>query len=335
MSEVNEETPVKFASKPLCAPITIVLLLASGAALAQAWPAKPVRLIVPFPPGGVNDGVARAMAPALSQTWGQPVVIDNRGGANGNIGAELCAKAAPDGYTICFPTGVIFSLNPFAYAVMPFDTQRDFVPVIHVGSLDGSIVVHPSVPAHSIRELLDLAKAKPGALTWGSLGNGSNAHLYMEWMQAQAGARFTHIPYKGSADQLRAVISGELHVGNNTPGVVLAHVRSGKLRVLGVVTGGKRSTLLPDVPTLREQGYDLSFRNWLGIFLPAGASNELVRKINADVGRLLADAAFVEKYVTSLGVTAGGGTPEEFAAFARADYETGRTLMKIANLKPQ
>jgi len=169
--------------------------------------------------------------------------------------------------------------------------------------------------------LLELAKAKPGALTWGSLGNGSNAHLYMEWMQAQVGAKFTHIPYKGSADQLRAVISGELHVGNNTPGVVLAHVRSGKLRVLGVVTGGKRSALLPDVPTLKEQGYDLSFRNWLGIFLPTGAPNDLVRKINADVGKLLADAAFVEKFVMPLGVTAGSGTPEEFAAFAKATTE--------------
>ena len=320
-------------TRTLCSGAALALALATpGAVMAQAYPSKPVRMIVPFPPGGVNDNAARAFSGVLSPLWGQPIVVENRAGANGNIGMEACAKAVPDGYTICFPTGVIMSLNPYAYTKMPFD-PLELVPVVHVGMLDQAITVNAALPVSTIRELVELGKAKPNSVSWASLGMGSTAHLYMEWLQAKTGARFVHVPYKGSPALLQAVLGGEVNVSTNTPGVVSPGVKAGKLRVLAVVSGKRRSPIMPDVPTFAEQGYDLDFRNWLGLFFQRGISNDIVRRWNADVNKLLSDTKFVEKYFYPMAVTATGGTPEGLAAFLKTNRATAAELAKIANLK--
>ena len=309
------------------------MLAAPGLALAQAYPAKPIRMIVPFPPGGVNDNAARAIGQSLGQLWGQPIVVENRAGANGNIGMEACAKSAPDGYTMCFPTGVILALNPFAYSKMPFE-PLELVPVIHVGTLDQALVVNASVPVNNVRELVEYGKAHPNTLSFASLGVGSTAHLYSEWFHARTGASFIHVPYKGSPQLIQAVAAGEVHLSTNTPAVVLPFIKAGKLRLLGVVSEkSNRSPLFPDVPTLSEQGYELDFRNWLALYLPAGTPGEIARRWNTEVNRLLADKAWVDRFIASQAVTATGGTPEFLVAYLKANRESARELVKIANLR--
>jgi len=310
----------------------VLLCLFSGGVAAQIYPSKPVRLIVPFPPAGVVDNTARAFAGVLGPAWGQSIVIENRAGANGNIGTEACAKAPPDGYTICYPAGVIMTLNPVAYSKMPFD-PLELVPVVHVGVLDQAIAVNAALPANSMKELLELGRSKPNTVTWASLGMGSTAHLYMEWLQAKTGARFVHVPYKGSPQLLQAMIAGEVNVSTNTPAVVSPGAKSGKLKVLSVVTGARRSPVMPDVPTLAEQGFDLDFRNWLAFWFQRGVPNEIVRRWNSEVNRLIADPAFADKYIVSQAVTPTGGSPEELAAFLRRGQATAAELAKIASLK--
>ena len=303
------------------------------AVAAQAYPSKPIRMIVPFPGAALNDAIARAVSQSLSQSWGQPIVVENRAGANGNIGTDVCAKAAPDGYTVCMPTGVVISLNPFAYSSMPFDPVRDLTPVIQVGILDQVIAVNTSIAARNIKELLEVARAKPGGLNWASLGVGSSGHLYMEWVQAKTGVQFTHIPYKGSQQLQMAVAAGEVHVTTNTPGGIRANIEAGKVRPLAVVAGKSRAKSLPDVPTFLEQGYDLDFRNWVAIYLPRNSPAELARRWNTDVNKLLADTAYVEKHLGPWSVTAVGGSIDEFVNFMKRDRSMAGDLMKIANLK--
>ncbi len=314
--------------------VLVLLVMATAhAAMAQSYPLKPMRMIVSSPPGGVTDGTARAVSAEIAPLLGQPVVIENRGGANGNIGGEACAKAAPDGYTVCLLNGVAVTFNPFAYAKMPFDVERELAPVIHVGFLDIAIAVHTGVAANSIKELIELARAKPAMLNWGSLGIGSNSHMYMVWLEQKAGVKFTHVPYKGSPAMFLAAASGEIHISTNTPGTVQSHVKAGKMKVLAVVTSKNRSPLLPDVPTLQEQGFDLDFRNWNGLFFQKAVPAEMARRWNAEVNKLLAEARFVDRYFAPMAVTASGGTPEYFANFIKSDRATAGELVKLANMK--
>jgi tripartite-type tricarboxylate transporter receptor subunit TctC len=311
--------------------VAMMALVAPVFAQSQ-YPSKPIRMVIPFQAGGLNDSAGRAINQSLSQLWNQPIVIENRVGANGNIGMEACAKSAPDGYTVCFPTGVVMSLNPFAYSKLPFE-PLEMVPVIHVGTLDQVITVSTTVPVKSVRELVEYGKANPGKLSWASLGMGSTAHLYMEWLQAKTGARFTHVPYKTSAQLLQEVLSGEVHISTNVPATVAPQVKAGKLRALAVVTGKKGSPYLPGVPTLASEGYDLDFRNWLALFFPKGTPGEIARRWNTEVNKLLTDPGFEEKYLVPISVSATGGTPEELAAFYRANRETAAELARIAKLK--
>jgi tripartite-type tricarboxylate transporter receptor subunit TctC len=313
----------------------LAALLGAVPAFAQGYPSRPIRLIVSSTPGGVTDTSARAIVSELAPVLGQPIVVENRGGANGNIGGEACARAAPDGYAACFLNGVAVTFNPFAYAKMPFDVDRDLAPVVHAGFLDIALTVHSSLPVNNVRELVEYAKARPGALNWGSLGIGSNSHMYQVWLQARTGAQFTHIPYKGAPALFLAATSGEAQITTGTPGTAQQYVKAGKMRIIGVVTSGKRSPLAPEVPTLKEQGYDLDFRNWNGVFLQKAAPQEAVRRWNAEVNRLLADAKFVDRYLAPMAVTPSGGSPEEFAAFIQRDRVTAAELVKLANLKLQ
>ena len=317
-----------------CRVLALMLFaLSSLASAQQPYPSKAISVIVPFPPGGIVDLAARAIAQTLSPAWGQSIVIENRAGANGNIGVEACTKAEPDGYTVCFPAGVIVSLNPFAYAKLPFNPQRDLVPVVHVAVIDTSITVSAAVPANSIKELIELARAKPGAINWGSIGVGSASHLYMEWFQAKAGVQFTHVPYKGSPELIRALVADEIQALTNNPGVMLPLVKAGKGQMLAVVSNGERYAPLAQVPTLKEQGYELDFRNWLAVFLPRNTPEAIVRRWNAEVNRLVKDPAWVSKYFASMALTPTGGTVEEFVAYMKRDLATSAELVKIANLR--
>jgi tripartite-type tricarboxylate transporter receptor subunit TctC len=320
-------------SRPVYFAIILCALASGEAAFAQAYPHKPIRMIVSSQPGGVTDSTARALANEVAPALGQPVVIENRGGANGNIGGEACARATPDGYSICLLNGVAVTFNPFAYARMPFDVDRDLAPVIHLGFLDVAIVVNAGVPANSMKELVDLAKAKPGALNWGSLGIGSHAHMYQVWLEQKAGISFAHVPYKGAPPLFLALTSGEVHVSTTTPGTALPHVKTGKLKIIAVVTGKNRSPLAPQVPTLQEQGYDLDFRNWNGVFFQKAAPAEVVRRWNGEINKLLAEPRFVERYFAPMAVTPSGGTTEYFANFIKSDRATTAELVKLANIK--
>jgi tripartite-type tricarboxylate transporter receptor subunit TctC len=306
-------------------------VLAAASVFAQ-YPSKPIRMIVPFGAGGFNDVAGRAIGQHLSQLWGQPVLVENRVGANGNIGMEACARSAPDGHTICFPTGVVISLNPYAYSKLPFDPQ-ELVPVIHVGIIDQVVTVSTSVPVKSIRELIEYGRANPGKLGWASLGMGSSAHLYMEWFHAKTGARFTHVPYKTSSQLLQEVLSGEMQISTSTPSTVGPQVKAGKLRALAVVTGKGGSPYLPGVPTLASEGYDLDWRNWLALYFPKGTPREIAQRWNVEVSKLVGDPKWEEKILAPISITAVGGSPEDLVAFMRRNRETAAELVKIASLR--
>jgi tripartite-type tricarboxylate transporter receptor subunit TctC len=329
----EEEETMRFTT----AAAVLVAVMAGGLsehARAQAYPGKPVRMIISCPAGCLPDLLGRAVNQSASQAFGQPIVVENRPGANGNIAMDLCTKAPPDGYTICVVSSVAMSLNPFAYEKLPFDPQQ-LVPVIHLGNLDQAIAVHASVPVKSVRELVDMAQKDPGKVTWGSLGSGSTSHLYLEWMSARTGAKFLHVPYKGSPQAMTALTAGEVMLAVLTPGLFKPLVEAGKLRVIGIVSGDSRSPLMPDVPTLREQGFDLDFRNWFGMFFPKGTPAEPVRRWNSEVNRLLDDKAFTDRFFVPGGVTPTGGTPDELATIAKNSRQTGAELAKIAKLKFQ
>jgi tripartite-type tricarboxylate transporter receptor subunit TctC len=322
----------KTAKKGLIIALGAMLSSAMYDALAQTYPAKPVRMIVASPAGSVPDTLARSLGIPIGEAFGHPVIVENRPGANGNIGMEACARATPDGYTICLASGAIITLNPFAYARMPFEAE-DLVPVVHIANFDQAIGVTTSLPVNNIRELVEYAKAKPGALSWASLGNGSTAHLYMEWLQAKTGARFVHVPYKGSPQALQSVAVAETHITTLTPTLFAPFVASGKIKVLAVVSGAARTPSMPNVLTFAEQGYDLDFRNWVAFYYQKGTPIEPVRRWNAEVNRLIADPAFVQRFLTTLGISPAGGSSEALAAFVRKARVTGAELAKIANLK--
>lgn len=305
---------------------------APSAIHAQAYPSKPLKMIVPLPAASLTDRMGRLIAAYAAPAMGQPIVVDNRGGANGTIGMEICSKSAPDGYTICMPDGNIMTLNPYAYSKLPYD-PLEFVPVIHFAELEQSIVVQASLPVKSMKELLDYAKARPGQVTWGSAGAGSTMHLYLEWLQAKTGVRFNHIPYKGPAQLVQAMAAGEVAATNITSATASPFVKAGKLRYIAVVTGERRTPFAGDTPSFASQGFDLDFRNWLLLVFPKGTPTEFARRWNAEVNRLLAEKSFVEKVTAAEAITLTGGTPADLAAILEKKRKVGAELAKIANLK--
>ncbi len=309
----------------------LLVALAAAQAFAQAYPSKPIHMIIPLPAGSLTDLMGRSIAQALSESWGQPIVVDNRVGANGIIGMEACSRSAPDGYTICMPDGNVMTLNPYAYSKLPYD-PLSFVPLVAVAELEQSIVIKASLPVNNMKELLDYARSKPGQVTWGSAGNGSTMHLYLEWLKAKTGVRFNHVPYKGPAELLRAMAAGEVDVTNLTTGTIAPFVRSGKLRMIAVVTGEKRTPFAGDTPSFASQGFELDFRNWLLLVAPKGTPAEIVNRWNADVNKLLADPAFSGK-MTSQALTPMGGSPQDLAALLEKKRKVAADLAKKANLR--
>ena len=303
----------------------------SVAVSAQSWPARPIQLLQPLGVGSPGDIVSRAIAQSLSQSFGQPMVVENKVGANGILGMEACARAPADGYTVCVPSFSQMTMNPVLYSKLPYDPLKDFAPVVLIGAINSSIVVHVSVPVNSVRELIDYAKTRPGALNWGSWGVGSFPHLYMAWLQSVSATSYTHVPYKSIGQAVTAVAAGEVQVLLNTPGLMAPLVKAGKIRALAVV-GHRRSPHM-DVPTLKEAGFEPPIISWVGVTLPVGTPREVVMRYNGEINKLLADTKFVERVLWPVSIDVVGGTPEEFAAFLKKDRELTERVAKLDEIK--
>src|SRR6266849_9772443 len=293
-------------------------LLQAPAAQSQTYPAKPIRFVVPFTPGGGNDVLARTIGQKLYEAWGRPVIVDNRPGAAGNIGAELVAKAAPDGYTFLIAANSILAINPTLYDKAPFDPVKSFVPVTLIGAVPIVLIVNPSVPASSVNELVALAKSKPDGLSYASSGSGSPQHLSAELFKSMTAAKMVHIPYKGAAPAVTDLLGGQVQVLFAPMNTVLAHIKSGKLRALGVAAN-KRLAYFPDLPTIAEAGVPGYYSDlWFGLVTPAGTPGEIVDKLNREVGKILAQADVKEK-LSAQGIEPSATTPDEFAALIKTD----------------
>lgn len=300
---------------------------------AQSWPTKPVRMIIAFPPGGPTDLVSRVLAQKLSEQLGQQVIVDNKPGAGGNIAAELAARAAPDGYTIFYNTSAIV-IGPALYGKVNYDTLKDFAPVLLTASVPMVLVVNPQLPARSVKEFLDLAKSRSGALNYSSSGTGTITHLASAMMSTQTGIQTQHIPYKGSAPGLVDLASGQTQFMIDTINTVLPYVRDNRLRGLAV-TSVKRSPLLPDLPTLAEAGISgFEAAAWQGIVVPTGTPNEIVQKLNAEVNKALAHPD-IRSRLAAQGADILGGTPAEYAAYLRSEMPRWAKAVKDSGAKAE
>lgn len=302
--------------------LAAILVFGVPTAIAQSaadYPNRPIRMIVPFPAGGSADTLARITGQKLTESWGQQVVVDNRGGAGGNIGADVLVKSAPDGYTIMMGT-VALAISAGLYSKLPFDVRKDFAPVSLVASVPMILVTHPSVPAKSVKDLVAFAKANPGKLTYSSAGNGTPSHLAGALFEKLTGAKLVHVPYKGGAPAVIDLIGGQVSLMLDNSLSVPGHIKAGRLRALGVSTKA-RSRLLPDVPTIIEAGVpNYEFNSWFGIFAPASTPQVLISKLSDEVGRIVA-ARDVQEKLRSQGAEPVGNKPAEFAQFFKADVE--------------
>jgi len=309
----------------------ICLAMVTGWAAAQAYPAKPVRLVVPFPPGGATDILARAISIKAAEKLGQAIIIDNRAGAGGTIGSALVAKAPADGYTLLIATGSTHSIGPITNPKLPYDVERDFDPVVYVAKTSSVMVVPASLPVKTLAEFIALAKAKPGQLNYGSSGNGTNSHLSGELFKAQAGVFITHIPYRGTGLVFNDMMSGQVHMLMDNYVTSQANIKDGRLRVIGV-TSPQRLPFLPDAPTLSEQGlkgFDVS--NWFGIYAPHGTPSEAIDKVNAAFNAALQDPEMIKR-LAFLGATPTGSTPEQMSKMVADDKARWAKLIRDRQL---
>ncbi len=312
--------------------VTAALLwLAAASAAAEAYPAKPVKVIVPYAAGG-NMEHWRPTLSKVGQLLGQNFFVDYRPGAGGNIGSDIVAKSPGDGYTLLIGTIGTHAINVSAYAKMPYDAVKDFTPIVFLATMANVAIVNPATPVKSIREFIDHARANPGKLNFGSPGNGSSAHLTGEMFSQVNGLTLQHVPYKGSAPAMMDLMAGRIDVMFDNIPLPLPHIKAGKLRALAV-TSAQRSAVLPDMPTLAEagvKGFDVS--SWYGIYAPAGLPRELVLRLNAAFNEALRTPE-IRDQLSAQGWTVTGGTPEQFGAFARAEQERWATVVKTANVR--
>jgi tripartite-type tricarboxylate transporter receptor subunit TctC len=299
------------------------------AGFAQGYPVRPIRLIVPFAPGGSTDLVARVVGQKMSESWGQQVVIDNRPGANGMIGADLVAKASPDGYSVVLGTIGPMAINASLYK-MPYDIVKEFAPVSYTANIDNVLVVHPSVPARSVKELIDAAKAKP--LTFGSSGTGGAPHMALELFKLSAKVNIVHVPYKGGGPAMADLVGGQISGSFASMPSSIAFIKAGRLRALGV-TAGKRSAALPEVPTIAEGGLPgFSVLDWQGLFTTARTPPETVKKLNSEVVRILALPDVIER-LNAAGVEIRTSSPAEWGEFVKAEIAKWSRVVKEAGVK--
>lgn len=323
---MNTKLIVRLVSLALFATV----LVSSGEdAFGQSYPNKPIRFIVTFPPGGPQDILARVIGKKLTDSWGQQVVIDNRGGANGIIGTEMAAKAVPDGYTILMTYVGTAAINVTLYKKLPYNPVKDFAAITHVASYPFILVVHPSVPAKSVKELIGLAKSKPGQLAYGSAGSGSAGHLGMEQFKGMAGVDIIHVVYKGQAPATTELLGGAIQLMMNNTVLALPHIKAGKLRALAV-TGAKRSPAAPDLPTIAEAalpGFEVN--SWAGVLAPAGTPTHIVAKLNTEIRKIL-NMADVQERFSAIGYEPTGNTPEEFAKYIETEIVKWGKVVKAS-----
>src|SRR3954470_5589385 len=315
--------------------LALLLACIAHTAQAQAWPAKPVRLVVAYPPGGGIDVMGRQIAEKLTGMWGQPVVVENKPGANTIVASEAVAKSPADGYTVLLTTDATFSINPHLYAKLPFDTQRDFIPVTMLVLLQQLLVANPSLPANTLEELIALAKAKPGTINYASYGRGSQPHLSGEMLKYKAGIDLVHVPYKGISLAVPAVMAGEVQLTFAGIASSNAPLKSGRIKALPI-GGSKRSPLFPDVPTFAELGYpEVETHAWFCLFLPAGSPKEAVSRIYLDTKKILDEPEFRQKQLIDRGYEVAGSSPDEFAAYISKDRESRGRAVKISGAKAE
>jgi tripartite-type tricarboxylate transporter receptor subunit TctC len=315
-----------------CIALALAGLALAFDAPAQGYPAKPIHFIVPYPAGGPLDTVARLLGAKLAESMKQPVIVDNKPGAGGNIGADFVAKSAPDGYTILMGAVATHAINPTLYASIPYDPVRDFIPVTQVASTPNVLVVNPSVPASNVREFIAYAKANPGKLNFGSGSTGSAGHLAGELFDTLAGVKMVHVPYKGAGPAMQDLIAGQIQLMFDNLASSLGQIKAGRVKALAVTTA-KRTALAPDLPTIAESGlpgFDIS--TWFGVFLPAKTPPAIVEKLHAEFTRALA-APDVREKMLQLGAEPVGNRPEEFAAFIKSEAGKYAKLVKASGAK--
>ena len=313
----------------------VTMLAAPGAAWSQQYPTGPVRVVVPYPPGGGVDGLARPLADRLGKAWGQPVIVENKPGGGTIIGGDFVARATPDGYTLLLTSDSTITSNPHLYTKLPYDPLKDLAPVTQLIDLHQMVVVHPSVSANTLQELVALAKAKPNSLNYGSYGSGSQPHLLFEGLKAETGIQIAHIPYKGLAPALAAAVAGEVQMTLGGAATSRGHITTGRLKALAIARH-ERLAIMPDIPTLREAGFpNIHPQPWFGLFATGGTPPAVLARIQKEVARILAEPTFREREIDGKGYTGVGSTPQEFATFIRSDYAYKGRLIKISGARAE
>lgn len=314
--------------------VAAALILGSSAVLAQGFPAKPIRFVVPFPAGGGADLWARLIAQKLTQAWGQNLIIDNRSGASGIIGTETAAKAAPDGYTLLMGTTGTHTTNPVVFGKLPYDPLKDFAPISNFVDTPFMLVVHPSVPATSVKALVVLAKGRPGQATYASFGNGSSAHLAGELFKSTAGVNIIHVPYRGGPPAMSDLIGGQVSMMFNSLPAIIPQVKAQRLRALAIASSA-RSKGLPDVPTFAEEGLPaVEAGSWYGVFAPAGTPAAVIGKLNAELVRML-QSTEIQQRLLAEGADPIGNTPEQFAAQVERDIAKWAKVVSTSGIRAE
>jgi tripartite-type tricarboxylate transporter receptor subunit TctC len=318
---------------PLRAILLVGALLVPSALAAQtdSYPSKPIRIVVAFTAGGTTDIIARLVGKKMTDAWGQPVVIENRPGAGGNLGSNIVAKAPPDGYTLLIGSVGPLAVNATLYPNMPYDNLKDFAPICLVAEVPNMLVVHPSVPVHSVQDLVNLARAKPGTLNYGSTGNGTTGHLSGELLNDQAKIDLVHIPYRG-ATAVTDLLGGQIQLMFATIPSVIQHVRAGSLRAIAV-TSRRRSPALPEIPTVAESGYPgFEASSWYGFVAPAGTPDPIIRKLHALIAGIV-NIPEINEQLSSQGADPVGNTPEEFAQYMRRETDKWAKVVKASGIR--
>ena len=315
----------------IAATLGAVLLSLSQLATAQPYPAKPVRIIVNFPAGGIADIYARIIGTKVQEAWGQPVVVENRTGAGGNIGAEAVAKSAPDGYTLNMSALGPHAVNVSLFARLPYDPVRDFAPLALVLEAEGLLVLHPSVPANNVAELIAYARANPGKLTFASAGMGTASHLAGELFKSMAKVEMTHVPYKGNVPAITDLLAGQTSLLFATMPTVLPHAKAGKLRALATI-GAVRSSAAPELPTIAESLPGFEVNNWIGLFAPAGTPAPIVQRWNAEVMRIM-QSPEIQARLPAEGARFSPNTPEQFGAFVKAEIAKWAPVVRASGAR--
>jgi len=317
--------------------LAALIVAAPAPTYAQSFPAKPVRIIVPFPPGGAVDPLVRALANGMTERLGQSVIVENRPGATGTLGMNVCAKSAPDGYTVCFVTSDGMTVIPALGSALPFDAEKDFEPVTLLGFSKPIVVASAGSPFDSYADLVSYARANPGKVNFGTFGEGGSSHQYLEAIQEATGTKITNVPYRGTGPALQAAVAGEVELALSILPVVMPHIKAGKLKPI-LVIAKTRLPALPDVPTYGEESIALVRPTWFGIVAPAGVPADIVARLHEAMAATLADKAWRERFMASDSYEVSGDGPQEFARFlghSRADGKAIADLLRARGYRPQ